>query len=81
MSGLVEWAVREIGAHRILFGTDTPLYSAPMQRARIDYAEINDDDKRVILWENAAKLLNLKERQLDGDAITESMSTNRDSSL
>src|SRR5262249_39267576 len=37
---LIEWAVREIGAERILFGTDTPLYFAPMQRARIDHAEI-----------------------------------------
>jgi uncharacterized protein len=65
MSGLVEWAVKEIGARRILFGTDTPLYSAPMQRARIDHAEISDEDKRAILWDNAEKLLDLKARRLD----------------
>src|SRR5262245_48445560 len=65
MSGLVEWAVKKIGSHRILFGTDTPLYSAPMQRARIDHAEIGDDDKRAILWNNADRLLNLAARQLD----------------
>lgn len=53
---LIEWAVREIGAERILFGTDTPLYSAPMQRARIDHAEISDLDKRLILTENAVRL-------------------------
>ena len=64
MSGLVEWAVKEIGSQRILFGTDTPLYSAPMQRARIDYAEVGDDDKRAILWNNAATLLNLEGRGL-----------------
>jgi len=64
MSGLVEWAVKEIGSNRILFGTDTPLYSAPMQRARIDHAEIGGDDKHAILWENAVRLLNLERRGL-----------------
>ena len=57
MPGLVEWAVAEIGAERILFGTDTPLYSTAMQRARIDTAGISDDDKRKILCENAQRLL------------------------
>jgi len=64
MSGLIEWAVKEIGSRRILFGTDTPLYSAPMQRARIDHAEISDEDKRAILLHNADKLLDLKTRRL-----------------
>ena len=53
---LIEWAVREIGADRILFGTDTPLYFAPMQRARIDHADISDREKRFILCENATRL-------------------------
>ncbi len=58
-SGLIEWAVREIGADRILFGTDSPLYYAPAQRARIDTAEIPDGDKRMILRGTAERLLNL----------------------
>jgi predicted TIM-barrel fold metal-dependent hydrolase len=58
---LVEWAVREVGAERILFGTDTPLYFAPMQRARIDHADISDRDKRLILGENAMQLFELPE--------------------
>jgi predicted TIM-barrel fold metal-dependent hydrolase len=58
-SGLIEWAVKEVGAEKILFGTDTPLYFAPMQRARIDYADISDREKRLILCENAEKILNL----------------------
>ena len=53
---LIEWAVREIGADRILFGTDTPLYFAPMQRARIDYADISDSDRKRILRDNAERL-------------------------
>jgi len=56
---LIEWAVKEVGADRVLFGTDTPLYSAVMQRARIDHAEISDAEKRMILRDNAAKLLQL----------------------
>ena len=57
--GLVEWAVKEIGAERLLFGTDSLLYFTPMQRARIDYAEISDQAKRLILRENAIRLLKL----------------------
>ena len=56
MSGLIEWAVKEIGSERILFGTDTPLYFAPMQRARIDHAAISDIDRQRILSDNATKL-------------------------
>ncbi len=61
-SGLLEWAVKEIGAERILYGTDSPLYFAPMQRARIDYAEIATEDKLRILYQNAEKLFNLEKK-------------------
>ena len=59
MPELIEWAVAEVGADRILFGTDTPCYYAPWQRARIDCADIDDDDKRRILFGNAAEMFNL----------------------
>ncbi len=55
-SGLIEWAVQEVGAERILLGTDSPLYSAAMQRARIDSADI----KPLILRDNAARLFEAK---------------------
>jgi predicted TIM-barrel fold metal-dependent hydrolase len=53
---LIEWAVRQIGAERVLFGTDTPLYHTSMQRIRIDHADLPDTDKRLILCENAERL-------------------------
>lgn len=62
---LIEWAVQEISFDRILYGTDTPLYFAPMQRTRIDNAEISLDAKKAILHENAEALLGL---QLNGIA-------------
>ena len=54
--GLIEWAVAEIGHDRILFGTDSPLYDAPMQRARIDHADISAEAKSAILYANAERL-------------------------
>jgi len=60
MPGLIEWAVKKIGAEKILYGTDTPLYFAPMQRARIDHAYIPETDKAKILHENAIKLFSYK---------------------
>jgi uncharacterized protein len=59
LPGLIEWAVGEIGADRVLFGTDTPLYHAAMQRSRIEHADLNEADKRRILRENAVRLFKL----------------------
>lgn len=58
---LIEWAVERIGAEHILYGTDSPLYFAPMQRARIDNAGISEEDKRLILHDNAARLFKLED--------------------
>lgn len=59
LPGLIEWAVHQIGAEKILFGTDGLLYYEPMQRARIDSAELSDDDKRKILRNNVIRLFDL----------------------
>ena len=57
MPGLIEWAVAQVGAEKILYGTDTPLYFAPSQRARIDCAELDQAQQRLILRDNALRLL------------------------
>jgi uncharacterized protein len=46
-----------VGADHILYGTDSPLYFAPMQRARIEHAEMPDEAKRSILRDNAIRVL------------------------
>ena len=59
LPGLIEWAVAQVGPERILYGTDSPLYFAPNQRARIDHAQITEDQKRLILRDNAVALFEL----------------------
>lgn len=56
-SGLIEWAVSEVGAERLLFGTDAPSYFSAYQKARIEYAEIDEEAKQAILFGNASQLL------------------------
>jgi hypothetical protein len=65
---LIEWAVDEIGAERLLYGTDSPLYFAPAQRARIDHAEISDHQKRLILSDNAERLFSERLAMTQGTA-------------
>ncbi len=68
---LIEWAVREIGAERVLFGTDTPLYHPSMQRARIDHADLSDSDRRLILHKNAERLFGLPKQDIASTDGTE----------
>ncbi len=71
MPRLIEWAVREAGVERILFGTDTPLYHCAMQRARIDKSsELSSSQKRRILRDNAYALLRM--HRLESTACTPS---------
>ena len=67
LPGLIEWAVGEVGAGQILFGTDTPLYFAASQRARIDQADLSDAEKQLILWGNARRLLPIPDTDLCHD--------------
>jgi len=64
MPRLIEWAVKEAGVEKVLFGTDTPLYHSGMQRARIEVADLTDAQKRRILRDNAYDLLGLAKRSI-----------------
>lgn len=54
---LIEWAVREVGSKKILFGTDTPLHHIGMMRSRIDYADITQEEKEDIFYKNAVRVV------------------------
>lgn len=52
--------IRTIGANRILFGSDYPWINPVKDIERIRSLNISEDDKKLILGENAARLFNLK---------------------
>ena len=57
--GVIEELVQNAGADRVLFGSDTPLMDPRSQIGKIITAAISDEAKRLILGENARRLLGL----------------------
>ena len=56
-SGLVEMAVRELGAERVLFGSDAGGRSFASQLGKVMGAEIPESARRLILGENLRRML------------------------
>ncbi len=56
-AGMVEMAVRELGAERVLYGSDAGGRSFASQLAKVYSAEIPVESKRLILRENLRRLL------------------------
>ena len=56
-AGFAEMAVRELGAERVLYGSDAGGRSFASQLAKVLGASIPDDAKRLILGENLRRLL------------------------
>lgn len=52
--------IRSHGAHKVLFGTDYPMYSHAGELKRFLALGLTEAENRQILWENAASLLSLK---------------------
>jgi len=57
--GLLEWMVAEIGADRVLFGTDLPFLDPRQQLGRVALSRLSEVDKAKILGLNAAQLFRL----------------------
>ena len=55
--GMIEQAVAELGAERILFGTDLPDIGFWTNFGKVEGAEITREQKNLILYENANRLL------------------------
>jgi hypothetical protein len=56
-TGFVEMAVRELGAERVLFGSDAGGRSFASQLAKVQGAEVPEAAKKLILGENLRRLL------------------------
>ena len=56
-AGMMEMAVRELGAQRIIYGSDIGGRSFASQLAKVHGAEIPKDAKRLILGENLRRML------------------------
>jgi predicted TIM-barrel fold metal-dependent hydrolase len=56
-AGAVEMAVRELGAERVIFGSDVPGRSFASQLAKVTGADIPDEAKRLILGANVKRML------------------------
>lgn len=57
--GIIEKLVDEIGAKKILFGSDMPFIEASGVLGRLLYAKISDEQKEEILGRNMANLLRM----------------------
>ncbi len=56
-AGFTEMAVRELGAERVLYGSDAGGRSFASQLAKVQGADISDEARRLILGENLRRLL------------------------
>ncbi len=66
----IEFFVQYFGAKRFLFGTQFPVMSIGAARAFLDYAEIKEDERRLIAGRNLAELL--KVQLVDNEGYRES---------
>lgn len=58
-AGFLEYAIRRIGAERIVYGSDAPCRDYAPQLAKLEEAEISDADRELILWKNTERILKI----------------------
>lgn len=56
-TGMIELAVREVGADRVLYGSDTPILDPGLQILKVRESQISEDAKELILHKNIERLL------------------------
>lgn len=56
-NGIIEYMVEEVGADKVIFGTDMPMRDPAPQLAWVCYARISMEDKKKILAGNISKLI------------------------
>ena len=58
--GFVEYAVEQLGAERVVFGSDAPGRDFSCQLGRVVGADITEEQRRTVLTDNGARLLGLE---------------------
>jgi predicted TIM-barrel fold metal-dependent hydrolase len=58
-AGILEYSIRAIGAERILFGSDAPGRGFAVQLGKVSGADISEEDKEMILWQNTKRVYKL----------------------
>ena len=58
--GALKWLVENCPVDQILYSSDHPLNDFTFQLGRVLYADIDDSTKQKILWDNAARIFNIK---------------------
>ncbi len=60
VGGLVAYFVEQVGAEKVLFGTDAPWFDPHYPMGCVIFAEISDEDRRNIFYRNAERLLGIE---------------------
>lgn len=60
-NGMIEFAVREVGADRVVYGSDTPLLEPVLQIAKVTESDITEAEKQLILHGNLERILALRD--------------------
>lgn len=58
--GMLKRLVSQVGADRILFGTDYPICNPGMYVGGVDYEDISEEEKDLIFSKNAKRILGIK---------------------
>jgi uncharacterized protein len=56
-SGMIEAAVARLGPDRVVYGSDAPIRHFGVTMAKTLGANLTEETKRAILWDNAARIL------------------------
>lgn len=55
----VEWAIRDSGADKVLFGTNIPFCDFCTEKYMVENADITAEEREQIFWGNAARIFKL----------------------
>jgi len=58
-TNMIEHIVEEVGADRVVWGSDAPCFSMSHQLSKVLFARIPDEAKRKVIYDNAARLFGL----------------------